>query len=178
MMNPKFGTNISLFTCSEVPQYITGFSPFKLIFGHNVRDPLFQVKEKLLENNDDPEQLEVTKYVISMRKKIKEFMKDANRNEIGGKTKQRVYYDKDSRKRNYKLGDKVLMFLPTFTNKLLANWKGPFEMVRRIDKFDYVYVYKERVCSNSFLKEVAMLFSPLTLLLRGVKMTGWTSMKS
>ena len=122
MMNPKFGTNILLFTCSEVPQYITGFSPFKLIFGHNVRDPLFQVKEKLLENNDDPEQLEVTRYVISMRKKIKEFMKDANRNEIGGKTKQRVYYDKDSRKRNYKLGDRSSRINYWPTGKVRSRW--------------------------------------------------------
>ena len=143
-----------LFAYREVPQCTTGFSPFELIFGHNVRGPLFLAKEKLLENNDDPEQLEVTRYVMSMREKIKEFMKISNMNEIGCKTKQKRYYDKGSRKRNYKLGDKVLLLLPTSTNKLLAEWKGPFEIVRRVNKVDYVIrVFdKERMYHINMLK--------------------------
>ena len=114
------------------------------MFGHNVRGPLFLAKEKLLENDCDPEQLEVTTYVMDMRDKIRDFMKMSNLNEIGGKRKQKVYYDRGSRKRNYKLGDKVLLLLPTSTNKLLAEWKGPFEVVRRVNKVDYVIRVKKK----------------------------------
>ena len=48
-----------LFAYREVPQVSTGFSPFELIFGHNVRGPLFLIKERLLEP-DDVEQIPVT----------------------------------------------------------------------------------------------------------------------
>ena len=142
-----------LFAYREVPQVSTGFSPFELIFGHNVRGPLFLIKERLLEP-DDVEQIPVTKYVMDMREKIRNFMQLSNENESVSKRKQKVYYDRKTRKRNYKLGDKVLLLLPTSTNKLLAEWKGPFEVVRRINDVDYVIriMDKERVYHVNMLK--------------------------
>ena len=135
-----------LFAYREVPQCSTGFSPFELVFGYNVRGPLFLLKEKILDGSDD-ENLPITQYVLNMRDKIREFMALSNKNESLSKNKQKVYYDKHSRKRNYKLGDKVLLLLPTSSNKLISEWKGPFEVVRRINKVDYVVRIfdKERV---------------------------------
>ena len=127
-----------LFAYREVPQCSTGFSPFELVFGHNVRGPLFLIKEKLLENSDEPDQIPVTEYVIDMRNRIKEFLKISNENESASKSKQKTYYDRNTRKRNFNLGDKVLLLLPTSSNKLMAEWKGPFEVVRRVNKVDYV----------------------------------------
>ena len=127
-----------LFAYREVPQCSTGFSPFELVFGHNVRGPLFLIKEKLLENSDEPDQIPVTEYVIDMRNRIKEFLKISNENESANKAKQKTYYDRNTRKRNFNLGDKVLLLLPTSSNKLMAEWKGPFEVVRRVNKVDYV----------------------------------------
>merc|ERR1712074_434118 len=89
-----------------------------------------------------------------MRNRIKEFLENAKVNESVSKSKQKLYYDKNTRKRNYKIGDKVLLLLPTSSNKLLAEWKGPFEIVRRINKVDYVVrIYdKERVYHINMLK--------------------------
>ena len=44
--------------------------------------------------------------------------------------------------------------LPTSSNKLLAEWKGPFEIVRRLNKVDYVVriLDKERVYHVNMLK--------------------------
>ena len=136
-----------LFAYREVPQCSTGFSPFELVFGHNVRGPLFLIKEKLLENSDEPDQNSVTEYVIDMRNRVKEFLKMSNENESGSKAKQKVYYDKSTRQRKFNLGDKVLLLLPTSSNKLMAEWKGPFEVVRKVNKVDYVIVYVMRECT-------------------------------
>ena len=35
-----------------------------------------------------------------------------------------------SKRRNLKVGDKVLVLLPKKANKLLISWKGPFEVVK------------------------------------------------
>ena len=56
-----------LFAYREVPQVTTGFSPFELLFGYQVRGPLFLIKEKILETNDDAETSAVTSYVLRMR---------------------------------------------------------------------------------------------------------------
>ena len=127
-----------LFAYREVPQISTGFSPFELLFGHEVRGPLFLIKEKILLGNCSNEEIPVTQYVMQMREKIKEFMNLANRNELQSKKKQKTYFDRSCRKRSFKLGDKVLLLLPTSNNKLVAEWKGPFEVVRKVNKVDYV----------------------------------------
>ena len=143
-----------LFAYREVPQASTGFSPFELTLGYNVRGPLFLLKEKFLDEFADEDQIPITEYVMNMRNRIKDFLKQSNINEEGSKSKQKYYYDRNTRKRNYKMGDKVLLLLPTSSNKLIAEWKGPYEIVRRLNKVDYVVrIYdKERVYHINMLK--------------------------
>ena len=78
---------------------------------------MFLIKEKLLEENFDADDIPVTTYVINMRNKIREFMKCSNVNESDSKAKQKVYYDRNSRKRNYNFGEKYYYcFLPLRIN--------------------------------------------------------------
>lgn len=127
-----------LFAYREVPQLSTGFSPFELLFGHEVRGPLFLIKDRILQDNTRHDEIPITEYVIQMREKIKQMLKMSNENEQKSKLKEKYYYDRNCRKRSFKLGDKVLLLLPTSNNKMLAEWKGPYEVVRRINKVDYV----------------------------------------
>ncbi len=50
--------------------------------------------------------------------------------------KQKRLYDRRTRPKVIRPGDKVLVFLPTDTNKLLMQWKGPFEVVRQVARND------------------------------------------
>jgi hypothetical protein len=127
-----------LFAYREVPQKTTGFSPFELLFGFEVRGPLFLIKQNFLDDSSESEDVSVTEYVVAMRERLKEFMRLSNENESLNKTKEKVYYDKTSRARKFRVGEKVLLLLPSSTSKLLSEWKGPFEVVRRINKVDYV----------------------------------------
>ena len=47
------------------------------------------------------------------------------------------HYDKKASSRKFKVGDKVLLLLPTNANKLLMQWKGPYDVVEKIDTNDY-----------------------------------------
>ena len=47
------------------------------------------------------------------------------------------HYDKRTRKRKFKVGQRVLVLLPTDQNKLLLQWKGPYEVVEVVNDFDY-----------------------------------------
>jgi len=144
-----------LFAYREVPQTSTGFSPFELLFGYDVRGPLFLVKERILNLDCETEEIPVTTYVMEMRDRIREFLKTANDNETVSKKKQKLYYDKNCRARRFSIGDKVLLLLPTSSSKLVAEWKGPFEVVRKLNKVDYVIRMgdKERVFHINMLKK-------------------------
>jgi hypothetical protein len=76
------------------------------------------------------------------------------------KLKKKHYYDRNCRKRSFKLGDKVLLLLSTSNNKMLAEWKGPFEVVRKVNKVDYVIriVDKERMFHISSVWELFCIF--------------------
>ena len=51
--------------------------------------------------------------------------------------KQKAYYDRRARSRKFDVGDKVLSLLPTDSNKLLLQWKGPYEVVEVVNRMDY-----------------------------------------
>ena len=47
------------------------------------------------------------------------------------------YYDRRARSRKFDVGDKVLLLLPTDSNKLLLQLKGPYEVVEVVNRMDY-----------------------------------------
>ena len=51
--------------------------------------------------------------------------------------KQKVYYDRRAKSRKFAIGDKVLLLLPTDSNKLLLQWKGPYEVVKVVTNMHY-----------------------------------------
>ena len=51
--------------------------------------------------------------------------------------KQKAYYDLRAKPCSFKVGDKVLLLLPTESDKLLLQWRGPFEIVEVLNRVDY-----------------------------------------
>ena len=51
--------------------------------------------------------------------------------------KQKQWYDKRSRELQLKAKDLVLILLPTSAEKMLAKWKGPFKITRKIGRVTY-----------------------------------------
>ena len=44
----------------------------------------------------------------------------------------------------FKIGDSVLVMLPTSPNKLLAQWQGPYQVVERMGKVTYLVNMHDR----------------------------------
>ena len=59
--------------------------------------------------------------------------------------KQKVYYDWRAKPHSFNVGHKVLSLLPTDSNKLLLQWRGPFGSMEVLNRDDY------RVNVNSFI---------------------------
>ena len=55
------------------------------------------------------------------------------------------HYDKSTRQRRLKKRDKVLLLLPTTHNKLMLQWKGPYEVVEVVNRMDYKVKVDDRV---------------------------------
>ena len=50
---------------------------------------------------------------------------------------QKQWYDRNARHREFTPGAQVLILLPTSNNKLLAEWRGPYPVVRKVSDVNY-----------------------------------------
>lgn len=82
---------------------------------------------------------------------MKECTELAKEKEKVEKHKQKVYYDRKARTRQYEVGDNVLVLLPSNTSKLLAQWKGPFEITEKVGNVDYRVKVKRKTKRQYFM---------------------------
>ena len=126
-----------LFAVREVPQESLGFSPFELLYGRNVRGPMAIFRELCTDKVEDEEVRSTYDYAINLRKRLEHTCELAMKKLQKVQGKQKVYYDRRAKPRSFKVGDKVLLLLPTDSNKLLLQWRGPFEIVEVLNRVDY-----------------------------------------
>ncbi|XP_062615055.1 uncharacterized protein LOC134276789 [Saccostrea cucullata] len=126
-----------LFAYREVPQESTKFSPFDLVYARNVRGPMAVLKELWTKEEKDPEVKTTYQYVLDLKERLARTCELAQRELQKSKDHHKKQYDKRTKPRSFKVGDFVLLLLPTDHNKLLMQWKGPFKVVDRKGQTDY-----------------------------------------
>lgn len=145
-----------LFAYREVPQASTGFSPFELLFGRQVRGPLDVLKEEWESPQDN--RLNVASYVLKMRDHLEKMSALARENLKEAQRRQKTWYDKKARLRSFVPGQQVLLLLPNKESKLLAQWQGPFTVLEKRGPVNYLIEMpdrrkKEQVFHINLLKE-------------------------
>jgi len=126
-----------LFAYREAPQESLGFAPFELLYGRTVRGPMSILKELWSKENTAAEVKSTYQYVIDLQSRLQETYDIAREALAKTKITQKRHFDVKSRNRQFDVGDKVPLLLPTDGNKLLAHWKGPFEVLERQHGHNY-----------------------------------------
>ena len=124
-----------LFAYREVPQASTGFSPFELLYGRAVHGPLDVLRQTWEADKKTDES--VVSHILSIRDKMEKMLEAVQTNLEKAQQKQKKWYDKNARQREFEVGDQVLVLLPTATSKLLAQWQGPYQVRQRVGKVNY-----------------------------------------
>ena len=146
--------NLLLFAYHEVPKECTGFSLFELLYGRAVRGLMFIFKELRTKELEEPEVKNSHQYVFELHEKLEDTLKLAHTELQNAQHKGKHYYDRKTKVRKFVPGDKVLVLLPTDHNKLLMQWKGPFEVSAVVGLNDYkVHVYHANLLKNYFERE-------------------------
>ena len=126
-----------LFSYRDAQHSSTGYSPFELIYGHNVRGPLGFLRECWESDVVDEEDREVHKYILVMRRRLKNSCRLALQSLRESQIRNKQLFDRHARRRLLRPGDQVLVLLPTDTRKLLLKWKGPYVVIKRHDADHY-----------------------------------------
>ena len=144
-----------MFAYCNVPQESTGFSPFELLYGRAVRGPMFILKELWTKELEEPEVKNSYQYVFELCEKLEDTLILVHTELQKAQNKGKHYYDCKTKVRKFVPEDKVLVLLPTDHNKLLMQWKGPFEVSEVVGLNDYKVRVKgkERVYRANLLKK-------------------------
>ncbi|XP_065939476.1 uncharacterized protein [Magallana gigas] len=124
------------------------------MFSRTCRRPPGHIKGAVEEPTE--EQTSVLSYLMETRERMETVRKMVTDMESLAKKNQKRYYDKNARNRNFEVGQKVLVLLPTSTSKLLAQWKGPYEVTQKVSPVDFkvrLSKSKETVYHVNMLKE-------------------------
>ena len=95
------------------------------------------LKELCTKEIEDPNVKTTYQYVLDLKEKLESMAQLARENLEKSATRYKKYYDKRARNRTLKVGDKALILMPTDHNKLLLQWKGPFDIVKKVNRVDY-----------------------------------------
>ena len=127
-----------LFAYREVPQETTGFSPFELVYGREARGPVALVKDLWLNTQELPEAKSAFCYVWDLKKKIQHSCELACERTQTQTERSKARYDKKAKPRSFCKDDQVLLLLPTTSNKLTSQWKGPYKVLEKCNDVDYI----------------------------------------
>ena len=150
------GIHFLLFAVRESVQQSLGFSPFELVFGHTVRGPLKLLKEKFLSQEDTP--LNLLQYVSDFRNRLLTACEAAKSNLKKAQGKMKQNFDKNTKEKSFKSGDKVLALLPIPGRPLQARYFGPYTVEKKANDFNYIITTPDRrkqkqLCHINMLKE-------------------------
>ena len=94
-----------------------------------------------------------------MRNKLQKMAEIMKEHLEAAQTQQKHWYDLKACEHEFNLEEQVLVLLPTSSNKLLAQWQGPYRVVKRLGKVNYVVdmhdIKKRKSVSCKHAKEMA-----------------------
>lgn len=113
-----------LFAIRDSPQESLQFSPFELIYGCSVRGPMTILKDLWTRDILDEEVKTTYQYVIDLQSRLEDTCRLAQQNLGKASIRYRNIYNRRSKRKNLKVGDKVLVLLPTRPINYCCNRKA------------------------------------------------------
>ena len=125
-----------LFAYRDTPHCVTGFSPFSLMFGRDVKGPLEFLKSSWVEGREDDSS--VGEWLINVRAKMCEMAEVVSDREAKAKAKMKQYYDKSASVKSFVEGEMVLRRKPVLKGKMGSFWEGPYEVEKKVSPVTYL----------------------------------------
>jgi len=76
-------------------------------------------------------------YVLELKERLEETVKLAQEALEKCQEKDKKYYNRNAKRKNLENGTEVLVMLPTDSNKLLMQWRGPYKVIAKVGENDY-----------------------------------------
>ncbi len=115
-----------------------------------MRRPMRILRHLWTQEDDNTDVRTTYQYVLELRERLEHITQIAREELRKAQRYQKRHHDLRERLRQFEKGDMVLVLLPTETNKLLMQWKGPYSVEERIESNDYRINVKGKVKTYQF----------------------------
>ena len=95
------------------------------------------MKELWTKEVNIPEVKSSYEYVTELREGLEDSLKLSQEELEKSQKRYKRHYDRKAKPRRLEVGDRVLTLLPTDSNKLLMQWRGPYTVESRVGANDY-----------------------------------------
>ena len=119
-----------LYAIRATPNRSTGFSPFQILYGREMRTPVDLWLEERL--SAEGRGLKVTRWVEQLERRLDEVREQARVNGLLAQSDAKIQHDKKAISRVVSVGSLVLLRQPGLMGKLDSTWAGPYEIVRKV----------------------------------------------
>ena len=143
------GIDLLMFAVRDADNESLGFSPFKLLYGRDIRGPLQLLKDVWLDENKEYENR--SDYMTKFIKNLKEIRSFASKNLKSSQESMSHYFNLKAVDRSFNPGDKVLVFIPTEHDPFKAKFSGPYTVLKRISDVNYVIDTPDRRKSSKMV---------------------------
>ena len=143
-----------LFAYLVAPQKSLGFSPFELLYGKTTKGPMQVLRQTWTDGTVTGERKTTAEYVVNLRNRIEQTCNIAKENLKKASRRQANCFNRKTVPGTIEVGKKVLLLRPTNQNKLELTWRGPYEVVEKINTFDYrIQIGSKRKVYHNLVKE-------------------------
>ena len=132
-----------LFAYREVPNQTTGYSPFELMYGREVRGLADVIADRWTGDDDRTrEYLFVHDYTEKLKSTIQDACRLAASNAESNLDRYRLIKNEHTAPRMFEKGEDVLVLLPRDGNNLYMRYQGPYKIVQAVGDNNYTVEIK------------------------------------
>ena len=125
----------ALFALRAAPNRETGFSPYELVFGRQIRTPLDILHQGWVE--EEFEKFDCDEWADWLKARLEVWHDVMQEKGEHASRNRKKYFDNKAKERTLDVGDLVLCRLPGMTPKLQEAWHGPYEVKEKLNKVNY-----------------------------------------
>lgn len=129
--------NPILFAYREIPQENMSFAPIDLLYGRTACGPMVILKDFWTKGIPAENVKTTYQYVLNLKARLEEICMIAFQNLKKASKHQCKYYNRKNKKPSNERRRQLTVLLPTKSNKLLMQWKGPYSIIQQIGQMDY-----------------------------------------
>lgn len=124
-----------LFALREAPNTSTGYPPFSLLYGRQVRGPLAILAESWNDNNPLP--ASIREHIQTLRENLEVAWAVSQQHDAEAKDKRKEVFDQTAKAKPFEVGDNVLVRVPRPGKMGKVEWLGPYVVLDKPSEVTY-----------------------------------------